>query len=322
MSRADRGEALAVCTLVRTQGSTPQKQGAMMLVLGSGSTLGTIGGGCVEAEVKTRAMQQMSAGASRLFTFQLNHDHGWDDGLVCGGVMDVALQIISTPVEAEPFRRAYVELSAGNTAELQTTLISDEGKRLTFTQPIEPKPTLVIAGAGHVGNALAAIVGLMDFSLLVIDDRPDFASSDRFPGAELRVGDIEAELTKLPLNKTSFVVIVTRGHRRDALALKAVIASKARYIGLIGSRRKVLKIFSDLYLEGISIEQLSQVYAPIGLDIHAVTPAEIAVSIAAQLIAVRQGSRSVQSMQLTRSLIERAVKAAGDIDSTPTDQQP
>jgi xanthine dehydrogenase accessory factor len=165
----------------------------------------------------------------------------------------------------------------------------------------------VIAGAGHVGAALAAMARLMDLPVIVIDDRPDFASADRFPAADRRIGDVETELAKLNLGPHSYAVIVTRGHRRDALALASVIRSDARYIGLIGSRRKIVRIFSDLQADGISPEQLSRVHAPIGLNIGSVTPAEIAVSIAAELIAVRRGSPTAlaSSMRLSPELLSR-----------------
>src|SRR5258708_3882304 len=112
--RADAGEAVAVCTLVRTRGSTPQKAGAVMVVMRDGKTLGTIGGGCVEAEVRTRALRQFDEpGGNKLLTFKLDHDYGWDDGLVCGGAMDVAVQVVATPLQAGNFRRARDELAAG-----------------------------------------------------------------------------------------------------------------------------------------------------------------------------------------------------------------
>jgi xanthine dehydrogenase accessory factor len=143
----------------------------------------------------------------------------------------------------------------------------------------------------------------MDFHVIVIDDRPDMASVNRFPSATIRVGTVEAELEKVRINQQTYVVIVTRGHRRDAAALAAVVRSPAKYIGLIGSKRKIIKIFSDLLEQGVSNEQLSKVHAPIGLNIGAVTPAEIAVSIAAELVAVRRESidQPVSTMRLTKA---------------------
>jgi xanthine dehydrogenase accessory factor len=307
VSRTDRGEVLAVCTLVRTRGSTPQKAGAIMVVTADGQTLGTIGGGCVEAEVRTRALRLISDPCDRLFTFKLDHDLGWDDGLVCGGVMDVSVQVIGGPDQAASFREVRDRLALGIPADLQITVRDENDKIAQFSSPLEPAPTLVIAGAGHVGSALAVVASQMEFRVIVIDDRPDFASVKRFPSATLRIGNVETELAKLSLNQQTYVVIVTRGHRRDALALAAVVQSQAKYVGLIGSKRKIVKIFSDLREQGVTNEQLNRVHAPIGFSIGAVTPAEIAVSIAAELIAVRRGSieHPITTMRLSREQIDR-----------------
>ena len=307
VDRIDRNEKVAVCALVRTRGSTPQKAGAIMLVLGDGKTLGTIGGGCVEAEVRTRALQQMGGGASRLMSFDLNHDMGWDDGLVCGGVMDVAVEIITSTAGALPYRHAHQQLEMGQPVQLQISVADEQQKPIRFELPLEPTPQLIIAGAGHVGAALATVARQMDFAVTVIDDRPDFASRDRFPDSTLRIGPVEEELGKLCLGPGSYVVIVTRGHRRDAMALAAVVQSSAKYVGLIGSKRKIVQIFQALAEQGISAEQLQRVHAPIGLNIGAVTPGEIAVSIAAELVAVRRNSvaQSATAMQLTPAQLKR-----------------
>jgi xanthine dehydrogenase accessory factor len=299
---SERNQPLAVCALVSTRGSTPQKAGAVMLVLPDGQTIGTIGGGCVEAEVRTRALKQIIAGEDNLFSFDLNHDLGWDDGLVCGGSMQVVVQVISSPAAAQTYRNTRDQLAAGMPADLQF-LIQDS----QFSLPIEPAPKLIIAGAGHVGAALAAVARQMDFVITVIDDRPDFASLSRFPDATILVGPVESELEKLKLDQQSYVVIVTRGHRRDASALAAVVRSNAKYIGLIGSKQKIVHILKELADQGISAEQLAGIHAPIGLNIGAVTPSEIAVSIAAELIAVRRSQTNHGPMRLTAVQVERIV---------------
>ena len=311
VSRTDAGEAVAVCMLVRTRGSTPQKAGAVMVVLRDGKTLGTIGGGCVEAEVKTRALRLFENGpGTRLLTFKLDHDYGWDDGLVCGGAMDVAVQIVATPVQAGNYRRARDELAAGRGVTVPITAVDEEGKPQLFEPAFGPTQTLVIAGAGHVGAALAAVARQTDFAVTVIDDRPDLLASARFDGCArvaAPAGAIDAELAKLTLDEHAYVVIVTRGHRNDAGALRAVVESGAKYVGLIGSRRKVLTIFEDLLNQGVPRERLATIHAPIGLDVGAVTPGEIAVSIAAELVAVRRGAedRPASSMRVTAALLDR-----------------
>jgi xanthine dehydrogenase accessory factor len=299
--RIDTGERLAVCALVKTRGSTPQKAGAIMVVLANGQTLGTIGGGCVEAEVRTRALAQLNIGGSQLLSFNLDHDHGWDDGLVCGGTMTVTMQILNCDADAVAYRRARDQLIRQQATALSIDVQDETGDAHVFSLPMQPSPQLVIAGAGHVGAALAAMAALIDFSVTVIDDRPDYASAQRFPGAICKIGPVEDQLSKVQINEQTFVVIVTPGHRRDALALSAVVNSPAAYIGLIGSKRKIITIFQDLLAQNISADALARVHAPIGLDIGAVTPAEIAVSIAAEIISRRRGItvRPITAMRLS-----------------------
>lgn len=295
--RADAGEALAVCTVVRTRGSTPQKAGAVLVVLRDGHTLGTIGGGCVEAEVRTRALRLLAQAADpsnsprgRLLAFRLDDDYGWDDGLVCGGGMEVAVEIIASPDAAAGIRQARDQLAGRASAHRVISVEDDAGQLVRFEREIDPAPELVIAGAGHVGAALAAVVRQMDFQVTVIDDRADMASAERFPGVTRIVGPIEAELSRFLAHAFTYFVIVTRGHRHDGRALAAIVNSPAPYVGLIGSKRKVLSIFEDLKAEGVPREVLARVHAPIGLDLGAVTPGEIAVSIAAEMVAVRRGA--------------------------------
>jgi xanthine dehydrogenase accessory factor len=311
LRRSSAGEPLAVCTVVRTRGSTPQKMGAVMLVLRDGHTLGTIGGGCVEAEVKTRALEQLSRKTGALFSFHLDHDLGYDDGLLCGGTMDVAVEVVATLQDVAPFALSAKRLAAGEEAAVRVIVADERGIAQTFERTLLPTPTLVIAGAGHVGFALAEMARGLDFHTTVIDDRADIASADRFPGATRIVGPIDDELARFSITPHTYVVIVTRGHRHDGRALGAVVASRARYVGLIGSKRKIVTIFRELYAAGVPREQLERVHAPIGLDIGAVTPAEIAVSIAAELIAVRRGvdERPAGPMRLTPAQLERILGA-------------
>ena len=238
-------------------------------------------------------------------TFKLDADYGWDDGLVCGGTMRIAAQTVASPAI---WRDAADALAAGRSATLTMTVPDEDGGAFTFAHEVDPSPQLVIAGAGHVGGALADLAGGLGFALTVVDDRPDLATAERFPGATLLAGDIEKELSRLPLGPHCYVVIVTRGHRHDARALAAVVSSPARYVGLIGSKRKVVTILQRLRGDGVPHEDLERVRSPIGLDIGAVTPAEIAVSIAAELVAVRRGIEDTgEPMRLGRSHFARVV---------------
>jgi len=164
------------------------------------------------------------------------------------------------------------------------------GQMQVYIEPIEPAPRLYIIGAGHVAQHLARIARPVGFRIHVLDDREKFANRERFPDAdELIVDSIPDWLGKAELPSNAYVVVVTRGHRHDLDALRALATRELRYVGLIGSKAKVKRIYDALLGESVPIESLSRVYAPIGLDIGAVTPEEIAVSILAELIAVRRG---------------------------------
>ncbi|MCP4592919.1 MAG: XdhC/CoxI family protein [bacterium] len=286
------GRAVALCAVVKTRGSTPQAPGALMLVDHAMAAVGTLGGGCVEAEVRKQAFELLQAREAKLLTFQLDHDFGWDDGLICGGGMDIAVMPIADATASRQFEEAVARMGAGHdvTVELQ---VDQQGERVAYQVRVEREPTLLIAGAGHVGAELARLCVGLEFRVVVVDDRPDFANAERLPPPiEPIVGDIEQTLRGYPIDLATYVVVVTRGHRHDEQALGAVIDSNARYLGMIGSRRKIKLIFDDLREAGATQEQLERVHAPIGLPIRAVTVPEIAVSIAAQLVEVRRADQA------------------------------
>ncbi len=286
---ARAGRAAALCTVVRTKGSTPQRPGAAMLVREDFGTVGTLGGGCVEAEVHKRAFEHLrTASGGVLQDFLLDHDYSWDDGLICGGRMYIAITPIKPATDVTPFEQA-LERSKKRGASSLPLEVEHEGKRLRYVLHLEASPVLLIAGAGHVGKAVAKLAAELDFHIVAIDDRPDFASADRFPsGTKLIAAPIAESLKSYPIDASCYVVIVTRGHRHDHQALEAVIESDAGYIGLIGSRRKSKLILKDLAVAGVAQERLDAVHTPIGLAIGAVTVPEIAVSIAAELVKVRR----------------------------------
>jgi xanthine dehydrogenase accessory factor len=244
----ERGEEVALVTIVAAQGSTPQRVGAKMLVYPDGRISGTIGGGCYENDALGKAREALLARKPRLVKYDLTDDFAEESGLICGGQMTV-----------------YIE-------------------------PVEAAPQLYIVGAGHVGHQLGKIARPAGFRIRVLDDREKFANTERFPEAEeVIVDSIPDWLHKADIPQTAYVVVVTRGHRHDLDALRSLAARDLRYIGLIGSKAKVKKIYDALIEEGMPLECLQRVHAPIGLDIGAVTPEEIAISILAELIAVRRG---------------------------------
>jgi len=291
IQHVEAGQACALCTVVGTRGSTPQDPGAMLLVHADGTTAGTLGGGCVEGEVRRRALAMLTAGESGRLSFDLDGDYGWDDGLICGGGMEIAVVSITVPSGLEPFRDAVPQLREGRPADIPLR-IRHNGGELEYRLHVEPTPTLVIAGAGHVGAALAKLAVDLDYRVVVMDDRGDLMRPDRLaPPIECEAGDITGALRDWPIDANTYVVIVTRGHRHDEQALHAVIDSPAKYIGMIGSRRKIKQIFDDLVELGVERAKLDRVYSPIGLEIGAVTVPEIAVSIAAEMTRVRRAER-------------------------------
>jgi xanthine dehydrogenase accessory factor len=209
--------------------------------------------------------------------------------------------------ENDALGRAREAIASGRAALVKYDLNDDfaqesglicGGQMEVYIDPIAPAPALYVIGAGHVGWHLARAAADAGFRIHVIDDREKFANADRFPAAEnIEVDDIAAWLDRADLPPTAYVVIVTRGHTHDFDALRALAARDLRYLGLIGSRAKVARVFDALRAEGMPVECLARVHAPIGLDIGAITPAEIAVSILAELIAIRHG-KDVSSLSM------------------------
>ena len=172
------------------------------------------------------------------------------------------------------------------------------GQMDVYIEPIEPSPELYVVGAGHVGFHLARVAHEVGFRVHVVDDREKFANAERFPSAvEIVVEDIPSWLTRAAIPAHAYAVIVTRGHTNDLDALRALAPRELRYLGLIGSRAKVARIYDALGEEQMPADLLARVHAPIGLDIGAVTPQEIAVSILAELIAVKHGKEHAASMK-------------------------
>jgi xanthine dehydrogenase accessory factor len=247
----ERGEEVALVTIVAATGSTPQRVGAKMLVFPDGRTVGTIGGGCYENDAFWKAREAIKARRPLNVKYELNDDFAQETGLVCGGQMEV------------------------------------------FIEPVEASPDVYVFGAGHVGYWVARMAHDVGFRVHVVDDREKFANTERFgAGIEVIVEDVPHWIANHPLPPTAYAVIVTRGHTHDLDALRGLTAHPLRYLGLIGSKAKVRRIFDELLAQGAQDESLRGVHAPIGLDIGAITPQEIAVSIVAELIAAKHGKIS------------------------------
>src|SRR5580700_6907333 len=241
------GQKCAVATIVQVNGSIPSYESAKMLVREDGSMLGTIGGGCVEAEVWNAAREVIETERPRHLTFSLGQDAAYDNGLICGGQLNI------------------------------------------FVEPVVPQPRAFIFGGGHVSKSISKVASLAGFSTIIVDDREAFANRERFPEAEETYAEeYEAVFPKLTVTSTSYLIIVTRGHRDDMRVLRWAVSTPAKYIAMIGSKRKTISVVKELEKEGIAREVFAKVSAPMGLEIGAITPEEIAISVAAEMIAMRR----------------------------------
>jgi xanthine dehydrogenase accessory factor len=241
------GQKCALATIVGVRGSIPSFQTAKLLVREDGSMAGTIGGGCVEAEVWNAAREVIQTEKPRNMSFSLGQDAAYDNGLICGGQLEV------------------------------------------FVECITPQPAALIFGGGHISKSLAKVLDLAGFRVSVIDNREAYANRERFPeAADVYAEEYEDVYPKLPVNESTYIVIVTRGHRDDMRVLRWAVDTRARYIAMIGSKRKTIGVIKELEKEGIPRAAFDRVYAPMGLEIGAVSPEEIAISVGAEMIAMRR----------------------------------
>lgn len=280
----DKGRKAVGCLLVKARGSTPQSAGALMLVDDTAQSYGTIGGGCVEAEVRQQAFNMLSRSETGLLKFKLDHDFGWDDGLICGGTIELA---VAPFPEMAKLSQIITDIELRKSTALQFKVNLDN-ELVVYELNLLPHPQLYIAGAGHIGQALARLCTSLEFEVSLFDDRGDMLDKFAPESANKITGDIAKQLTEAPIDENTYCVIVTRGHQHDEQALAAVVNRGAKYIGMIGSRRKIKLVFDDLLNLGIPQSALDVVKAPIGLDINAETVEEIALCIAAQLVAERR----------------------------------
>jgi xanthine dehydrogenase accessory factor len=336
------GRRFAVATVVRTHGSTPQVPGAT-LVLGDGedvrAAVGTLGGGCVEADAVDAALQVITTGVPSLRAYELTEDLAWNTGLVCGGTMwilvqrddrafafdhiDVLSEVTDASIGGAPialvtrlhkrdggltldgrlavradgtrlgsFGQADHDADAVAAALAQlphgtARLVKQGDDHDLLIEAIASRPRVVVAGGGHVALAIARQAAALDYDVTIVEDRPEFATGERFPGATVLHGDVPATLGSLTYAWNSFIVIATRGHKLDADCVLQAVTTNARYIGLLGSRRKTVLIEQMLRDEGIHDDRIAAIRAPVGLDLGGRTPAEIALSVMAEITQIR-----------------------------------
>lgn len=333
------GEQPVLATIISTSGSTPAAAFSKMVISSGGmKSVGTVGGGCMEGDVREAALEIFATHRARILTFHLNEVE-MIQGLICGGSLDILLE----PFDGSllPLIEEIRMISDGGGDSVLATLLTKEGtlreKALIWTsideirqetssllagagidpleiraqaekahhrnvtvriprangelllEPIQGNPHLLIFGGGHVSKAICAIAARAGFSVTVIDDRKEYANAERFPEARRTIAaDLDDAISQISITLATYIVIVTRGHRSDEEILERVVTSKARYIGMIGSKRKVLATHEHLLDKGIPVDILTRVHAPMGLEIGAITAEEIGVSVVAELIHVRR----------------------------------
>jgi xanthine dehydrogenase accessory factor len=288
---ARRGEAVTLGIISGVKGSSPQKVGAKAIFYADGRIIGTLGGGCLEAEIQQRAIQSLRTDKCSTFDLLLDHDFGWDDGLICGGKV-IGLILPNAQRAGEKFwsdLAARVQARSWGVTEdfIISSAVADSSWH--YQETVAPPCALWIAGAGHVAQAVAPLALQLDFMVTIFDDRPALANYQFFPQEVALVSDVWEKLSDLPLPQVpSFGLIVTRGHRHDALVLKDWIQKGFLFLGMIGSSRKARTIFDHFIEEKIAtVEDLQRVVCPVGIRIKSQTVMEIAVSIMAQFIEKR-----------------------------------
>lgn len=319
-----RGEKGALATIIRKLGAAPRGTGAKMFVTEKGVTFGTIGGGKVELEIVQEAATIIRNGRPKIIEYRMDSSTVEAAGMICGGNVDLLVEPVTE--EQKDFYKTVAELERHAKPGLIVTNLSEtgfgktilaEGRRIAgdpidheieerfseylnrkepsiqgkkTIEPILFSPAVYIFGAGHISLFLSRIASMVGFSVTVIDDRPEFANVERFPEADrVMLEPFDNVFNKLDFQGKEYAVIVTRGHAWDATVLEEAMKRPARYVGMIGSRRKTGIIMEHLKEKGIDPQRLAAVHSPIGVDINAETPEEIAVAIVAEMIRVRRG---------------------------------
>lgn len=325
----DQGPDMVLATIVGARGSTPRHEGTNMLVFSDGSFKGTLGGGSGEERMRQAALEALKEKKSQMKTISLNDDMAMKEGMICGGTMQVHLDYLD-PEKKDLYKQAAAMIRGQLAGILQRDLkdgrlwiLDEQGKPLegsegggqqtldteaasrlikrehflkkgdqTF-EALLPFERMVVCGAGHISIPISDMASRLDFEVTVIDDRADFANKARFPWADQVLAQpFDKALEGLSIDESTYLVLVSRGHTYDSLCLQTILRGPWKYIGMIGSRTRVKKLLDNLEAEGFDRALLDRIHTPIGLDIGAETPHEIAISILAEIISVRRGKRA------------------------------
>lgn len=320
-------EAPAVLvTILRVRGSAPRHPGSKMLVQEGRIVSGTVGGGRGEAAALEAAVAALESRKSSVLRVEMLGAEAEGGAMICGGEVELLVEYLDSP---GPYRSALAALDGGRRAILEKTLgpqgsdgsvlltvrvleegrsevparasLAEEGGRWVFVDPLLPAERLLILGGGYVGRALATLAVTLDFQVTVADDREAFVSPGRFPPEVRRLHAPYAQaIASFSFSPAVYVVVVTRGHLHDLECARSLLGVEYRYLGIIGSARKIGLLLDQLAADGWPEERLSGLRAPIGLDIGAETPEEIAVSIAAELVAARRNAALPSSLTFPR----------------------
>jgi xanthine dehydrogenase accessory factor len=361
----EQGGKAAMSTIIASKGSLPMSEKSKMLVTPEGQIIGTVGGGCLEADVWTEARRVMEEGKSSIQQFVLTEKYAGESGLNCGGVVEILTEPL--PEQGRDIFRTILELKDSGHRGTLVTVLTDhpqypEGRRKLllcddgstvgslgdttleafvagkgqeilqgeefaildyhledgstiklFMEPILPTPTVYVFGGGHVSFFVVRAAKLAGFKVKVIDDRPAFANPERFPEADATlVLEFDQVRDTFDFGQDDYIVLVTRGHQHDQQILEQIHDCQARYIGMIGSKSKIAKMWKRLEGKGIDRHYLDRVHAPIGLNIGADTPEEIAISVVGELIRERrQGKVQVTRRKRSHDARREAAPLAG-----------
>jgi len=311
------GRTAGMATVSRRRGSLPMARDAKLVACDDGRHWGTVGGGCTEADVIVQALEAAAAGRPAVARHTLNADLAGDVGLSCGGTAEFFLEpIVSGASAAAVYEAVGRAILTRTPAEVRTAVdwtagpakhvrVGEETLGLgtvpamvgeesgVFAESVPRLPRVIVFGAGHVGVEIARLAARAGFYVVAVDDRDEFADARRLPGVdEVIVEDFRTALDRLLLDADDYVLATTRGHSYDAYIVERTAASDARYVGMLGSRRKKEVIWQALRAAGVPESALARVRVPIGEPIGADTPAEIAVSVVAELIRIRRSGES------------------------------
>ena len=305
----DAGEQVAIATVVETWGSSPRPLGSKMAVTRSGKMAGSVSNGCIEGAVFEEAQKVLQSGKAKVAAFGVADDVAFDVGLACGGHIEVFVQPLT-----DTHRELIGMLNRNEPATLRTDLSSGDTRlapgapsglelarreRDEFVEPFRRPAHLVIIGAIHIAIPLHRLAKLMGYRVTVVDARAKFATRERFPEAdELIVAWPDEAMAKIPVDNSTYIVVLTHDPKFDLPALRSVLGKDAGYVGAIGSRKTNQNRFDKLREEGFTDEQLASVRGPIGLDLGSRGAEETALGILAEITAVRFGGTGAAMKEL------------------------